>query len=308
MVKGRVILLGSKDIPQVGLFSSDPWSRRAQNLEIAFRKLGVKVMQVIPWKVSRWGTTDKHEIVQDKTDLSKMEMLLVLDIGAKDIGTFFNRVGLLSALTEMGVRIVNSVSSILLMRNKAETMRRLISAGLPVPETLITESIDDAASFVKSHFPCVLKPITGFGGLGVQLIEREFDLENIYDYLKFHSQMFGKGAYLLQEYIKSPGYDIRALVLGDEVITTMKRVGGEGITNNIHSGGVPTKNTIDVTDLSIRSAKSVKGHIVGVDIIPDEEGQLWVLEANATPGWNGLQQVTDFDISARIARSLAETF
>ena len=72
----------------------------------------------------------------------------------------------------------------------------------------------------SSLAPCVLKPITGFGGLGVQLIQREFDLDNIYDYLKFHSQMFGKGAYLLQEYVKSPGYDIRALVLDGEVITT----------------------------------------------------------------------------------------
>jgi RimK family alpha-L-glutamate ligase len=303
-----VILVDSKNIPKVGLFSSDPWSRRAQGLEEAFRNLDVEAMQVIPWKVSRWGTTDKHEIVQDRIDLSKLKLLFVLDIGANDIGTFFNRVGTLSALTEMGVRVVNSVSSILLMRNKAETMRRLISARLPVPETLITESIDDAAEFVKSHFPCVLKPITGFGGLGVQLIEREFDLEHINDYLKFHSQLFGKGAYLLQEYVKSPGYDIRALVLDGEVITTMQRVGGEGITNNIHSGGVPKKNPIDVTDLSIRAAKSVKGHIVGVDIIPDEKGNLWVLEANATPGWNGLQQVTDFDISARIAQSLAESF
>jgi RimK family alpha-L-glutamate ligase len=239
-------------------------------------------------------------------DLSLLDRLIVLDLGANDIGAFFNRVGLLSALTEMGVDVINSVSSILLMRNKAETMRRLVSADLPVPKTLITESIDDAATFVKDHFPCVLKPITGFGGLGVQLIEREFDLENIYDYLKFHSQMFGKGAYLLQEYIESPGYDIRALVLDDEVIATMQRVGGEGITTNIHSGGLPRKNTLDVTDLSLRAAKAVKGRIVGVDIIPDVDGKLWLLEANATPGWTGLQQVTDFDISERIAHTLGQ--
>jgi len=255
--------------------------------------------------VSRQGSTNEHEITMNGEDLSLLDLLIVLDLGANDIGTFFNRVGLLSALTEMGVRVINSVSSILLMRNKAETMRRLISAGLPVPRTLITESIDDAANFVKEHFPCVLKPITGFGGLGVQLIEREFDLENIYDYLKFHSQMFGKGAYLLQEFVKGPGFDIRALVLDDEVIASMQRVGGEGITTNIHSGGVPKKNPIDVTDLSLRAAKSVKGRLVGVDIIPDTDGNLWILEANATPGWTGLQQVTDFDISDRLADSLA---
>ena len=286
---------------KVGLYSSDPWSRRAESLEDSFRQLGITAMQVLPWKVSRTGSTNEHVITMNGEDLSLLDQLIVLDLGANDIGTFFNRVGLLSALTEMGVEVINSVSAILLMRNKAETMRRLVSAGLPVPKTLITESIDDAAKFVQTHFPCVLKPITGFGGLGVQLIERDFDLENIYDYLKFHSQMFGKGAYLLQEYIESPGYDIRALVLDDEVIATMQRVGGEGITTNIHSGGVPRKNSIDVTDLSIRAAKSVKGRLVGVDIIPNVDGELWVLETNATPGWTGLQQVTKFDISQRIA-------
>lgn len=294
----------SKYVSKVGLFSSDPWSRRVESLKDAFGKLGVEAFQVIPWKVSRTGSTNLHLISMNGEDLSLLDRLIVLDLGANDIGTFFNRVGLLSALTELGVDVVNSVSSILLMRNKAETMRRLITAGLPVPKTLITESIDDAAAFVKEHFPCVLKPITGFGGLGVQLIEREFDLEHIYDYLKFHSQLFGKGAFLLQEYVKNPGYDIRALVIDGEVIATMQRVGGEGITTNIHSGGVPRKNTRDVTDLSVRAAKSVKGRLVGVDIIPDLDGELWLLEANATPGWTGLQQVTDFDISERIAHYL----
>lgn len=291
---------------KVGLFSSDPFSRRTQSLEESFRKLGIDAIQVIPWKVSRKGATSKHEISMNGVDLSSLDLLIVLDLGANDIGAFFNRVGLLSALTEMGVRVINSVSSILLMRNKAETMRRLISAGLPVPRTLITESIDDAARFVQTHYPCVLKPITGFGGLGVQLIEREFDIDNIYDYLKFHSQMFGKGAYLLQEYVKSPGFDIRALVLNNEVIASMQRVGGEGITTNIHCGGIPRRNSIDVSELSVKAASSLKGDLVGVDIIPDMEGNLWILEVNATPGWTGLQQVTDFNISERIASEFGQ--
>jgi len=297
--------LGPKHVAKAGLFSSDPWSRRAQDLEESLTRLGINTIQVIPWKVTRKGSTNSHEIKMNDVDLSLLDLLIVLDLGANDIGTFFNRVGLLSALTEMGVNVINSVSSILLMRNKAETMRRLVSAGLPVPETLITESIDDAAAFVGEHFPCVLKPITGFGGLGVQLIERDFDLEHIHDYLKFHSQMFGKGAYILQEYVKSPGYDIRSLVMDGQTIATMQRVGGEGIATNIHRGGVPRKNTLDVADLSIRAAKSVKGRLVGVDIIPDVDGELWVLELNATPGWAGLQQVTEFSISERIADQLA---
>jgi RimK family alpha-L-glutamate ligase len=290
---------------KIGLMSSDPWSRRVKSLETAFTGIDVDVLHILPWKVTRYGATNQHEIKHEGTNLAELEMILVLDLGGNDIGSFFNRVGLLSALTEMGVEIVNSVSSILLMRNKAETMRKLVSANLPVPRTLITESLEVAVEFVHENFPCVLKPITGFGGTGVQLIERDFDLENIYDYLKFHSQLFGKGAYLLQEYVRNPGYDIRALVLDNEVIASMQRVATDGIVTNIHSGGVPRSNTIDIEDIALKAAKSVKGRLVGVDIIPDMNGRYWVLEVNATPGWAGLQQVTKFDISEQIATALS---
>ncbi len=296
--------MNEKRIARVGLLSSDPWSQRVQSLDKSLTRRSVDVLHVLPWKVTRRGSTGTHQISYESEDLSKLDLLLVLDLGANDIGSFFNRVGLLSALTEMGVTVVNSVNSILSMRNKAETLRKLISAGLPVPETVITESIDIAAEFVKNRFPCVLKPITGFGGLGVQLIEREFDLANINDYLKFHSQMFGKGAFILQEYVRSPGYDIRVLVMDGEVISSMRRVATEGITTNIHSGGIPEPNQEDVSDLALRSARSVRGRLVGVDIIPDLSGDYWVIEVNATPGWAGLQQVTDFDISDRIAERL----
>ncbi|MFX0053649.1 MAG: RimK family alpha-L-glutamate ligase [Promethearchaeota archaeon] len=298
--------MNKERLSRIGLFSSDPWSSRVQGLENALQNLNVSSLRVIPWKVARIGSTDEHHIISEGVDLTELDLLLVLDLGANDIGAFFNRVGLLSALAELGVTIVNSVSSILLMRNKSETMRKLVSAKLPVPRTLITESMDDAAAFVQENFPCVLKPITGFGGLGVQLIEKDFDLENIYDYLKFHSQMFGKGAFLLQEYIRGPGFDIRAFVLDGDVVATMQRVSEGDLVTNIHSGGTPRLNEIDVTDLALRAADAVKGRMVGVDIIPDRIGNLWVLEVNATPGWTALQRVTGLNIAEKVAYAISE--
>ncbi|MHA2425524.1 MAG: ATP-grasp domain-containing protein [Candidatus Thorarchaeota archaeon] len=292
-------------ISRIGLFSSDPWSGRVDKLEHAFNEINVDVTRVIPWKVARTGSTDYHRISMGNQDLSNLDVLLVLDLGAKDIGAFFNRVGLLSALAEMDVEIINPVNSILVMRNKAETMRKLVSAKLPVPKTLITESIEDGAEFIRENFPCILKPITGFGGEGVQLIDKQFDLENVYDYLKFHSQIFGKGAYLLQEYVRNPGFDIRALVLDNDVIATMQRVGTEGVVTNLHAGGIPRANDINVEELSLRAAAAVKGRLVGVDLIPDQNGKVWVLEVNATPGWRGIQKVTGFNISKRIADSIS---
>jgi RimK family alpha-L-glutamate ligase len=187
------------------------------------------------------------------------------------------------------------------MRNKGETIRKLISTGLNVPKTLVTESIDEAAQFVLDNNPCVLKPVLGFGGGGVQLIENQFDIDNIYDYLKFFNQMFGKGAFLLQEYIENQGFDIRTLVLDGKVISSMKRVSINGFVTNIHAGGTPQPNDIDVNDIALRAAESVQGRLVGVDILPDTKNRYWLLEVNATPGWTGLQKVTEFDIANTVA-------
>ncbi|MHA2352857.1 MAG: hypothetical protein ACXABX_07030, partial [Candidatus Thorarchaeota archaeon] len=74
--------MGPKYVSKVGLFSSDPWSRRAQSLEESFRRLGVVTIQVIPWKVSRRGSTNRHEITMNGEDLSLLDLLVVLDIGA----------------------------------------------------------------------------------------------------------------------------------------------------------------------------------------------------------------------------------
>ncbi|MCK4566586.1 MAG: hypothetical protein KAU48_04675, partial [Candidatus Thorarchaeota archaeon] len=95
-------------ISKIGFFSSDPWSRRVRSLDDAFSKLGVDVLHVLPWKVLRWGSTESHEISYEGKDLTELDVMFVLDLGANDIGAFFNRVGLLSALTELGVNVINS--------------------------------------------------------------------------------------------------------------------------------------------------------------------------------------------------------
>jgi glutathione synthase/RimK-type ligase-like ATP-grasp enzyme len=86
----------------------------------------------------------------------------------------------------------------------------------------------------------------------------------------------------------------------------MQRVSDGGLVTNIHSGGTPRLNDIDVTDLALRAAESVKGRIVGVDIIPDRGGNMWVLEVNATPGWSGLERITGVNIAEKVADAISK--
>jgi RimK family alpha-L-glutamate ligase len=288
----------------IGLFSSNPMSPRAAELETTLKEIGANPQRIYPWMITQHFSDEGYSIEASAIDLFEVNLMYVLDVGALDIGSYLHRIGILSVFEEQGTTVVNSVKSIGVMRNKSETLRVLQKAGIRIPETLVTESIAQAAKFVQKKGECVIKPIIGFGGEGVQHIHEQFDLDNIYDLLKVHTQMFGKGALLLQEYIKSPGYDIRALVMDDAELASMQRVSRKGFLTNIHAGGRPRPNDIDVSNLAIEAAKAVGGRIVGVDLLPDEDGELWVLEVNATPGWSGLQSITDFSIARKIAESL----
>ena len=102
---------------------------------------------------------------------------------------------------------------------------------------------------------------------------------------------------LLQTYIKTD-HDVRVLVLGDKVFAAMRRDVLKGDFRSNASLGATTEY-IELTDLemetSIKVAELVKGDIVGVDLLPAkdrEKEKPYVLEANATPGFGGIEKVT----------------
>lgn len=57
-------------------------------------------------------------------------------------------------------------------------------------------------------------------------------------------------------------------------------------------------------DLAIRAADAVGAEYAGVDLLPAEDGTVYVLEVNGIPGWEGLQQATGIDVAAAIVEQL----
>ena len=102
---------------------------------------------------------------------------------------------------------------------------------------------------------------------------------------------------LLQEYIEID-YDIRAIVLGDEVIASMKRkvIKGTDFRSNVSLGA--EAEAIELTDLekeiAVKSSNAVKGKLTGVDMFASsnrETEEPFVLEVNANPGFVGIEKV-----------------
>jgi predicted ATP-grasp superfamily ATP-dependent carboligase len=106
--------------------------------------------------------------------------------------------------------------------------------------------------------------------------------------------------------VETNGTDIRALVVGDKVVAAMRRrAQREEKRSNIHAGGVGEQIQLprEVTNLAIDTARALGVDICGVDILESPLGPK-VIEANISPGLQGLSKVTPVDLADEIAKFL----
>jgi len=92
----------------------------------------------------------------------------------------------------------------------------------------------------------ILKPLDGYGGSGVIIIEKEAK-QNINSLLDFYIDQGGKNKYvILQEFVESDKRgDVRVLMLNGEPIGAMRRVpADDDIRSNTHAGATVEKHSL----------------------------------------------------------------
>ena len=153
----------------------------------------------------------------------------------------------------------------------------------------------------------VFKPIIGSLGLGSVLVDNPDTA-----YQLSRSLYAFKLPIYIQRYIEKPGYDIRVFVVGDRVISAMKRVIECGWKTNIAQGArgvaISEKDYPDAFELAIKAAKVLGLDYTGVDIIVDHDGNYYIIEANASPLWRGLWMATGVNAAEYIIEYLEETY
>ena len=110
----------------------------------------------------------------------------------------------------------------------------------------------------------------------------------------------------LQRTIAHPGWDLRAFVLGGEVIAAMRRRSHGGWRTNVAQGGTAeaVRLTVEEESLAVRAAEAVGAAVAGVDLLPGPAGERYILEVNAVPGWRALAPLTGVDVAAMLLRYL----
>jgi len=204
-------------------------------------------------------------------------------------------------LNTWGIPSVNTAAVAEACGDKLITTALLAKAGVPQPHSRVAFTPESALETIEAMgYPVVLKPVIGSWGRLLAKVNDRDAAEAILE----HKSTLGSvqhSVFYIQEYIKKPGRDIRAVVVGDKVLTAIYRKSAHWITNTARGGeGELCPVTPELEEASVKAAQAVGGGILAVDVIEDPERGMLVNEVNHTMEFHTVQPLSGIDIADTI--------
>ena len=228
-------------------------------------------------------------------------LVRIMPVGSLEQVVF--RMDLLHAASA-NLTVLNPPRAIETCVDKYLTNIRLQAAGLPTPRTHVAQHADDAMlGFEALGGDVVIKPLFGSEGRGMQRItDRELAWRT------FHVLANTGQVIYQQEFIRHPGWDVRAFVLGGKVLAAMRRTSRNDWRTNVAQGGVANAVTLGETEtrLALEAARAVGAPMAGVDLLPGPHGEWYVIEVNAVPGWRALGVACGIDVAREVVSFLGK--
>jgi [lysine-biosynthesis-protein LysW]--L-2-aminoadipate ligase len=218
--------------------------------------------------------------------------------------SYYRSLFLTKILENFGIQVVNTSKVSETCGNKLVTSMLLAKAGIPTPKTYVSLSSESVAEAADSlGYPVVMKPFVGSWGRMISLANDAQTLATIVE-LKESLQNPIEHMYYLQEFVKRPPRDIRAIVVGGEIVASVYRnAGGTEWRTNVARGATTTafKPDKELREIVLKAAEVVGGGVLGVDAMESKDGYL-VHEVNNTVEFKGAQAAS----TTRIAKKIIE--
>ena len=203
-----------------------------------------------------------------------------------------------AALEGLGVKVINCLNTGIFAGNKLFTHMLLKKYGVPTPDATVAFSKDAALQALEVQgYPKVIKPTVGSWG---RLISKLNDKDSAEGIIESRENMYPiYQIHYLEEFVKRPPRDIRAIMVGNKIVAAIYRTSGNGNwKTNMALGGIAEQChvTPEMEEMCIKAKNAVQGDIVGVDLMESEDKGLVVHEVNNTTEYKNTVRVCDVDI------------
>ncbi|MFZ2275397.1 MAG: RimK family alpha-L-glutamate ligase [Candidatus Nanogingivalis sp.] len=285
---------------KIAILSNGPGNYSTQRLKEVAESRGHEV-DIIKYKDAYISIDEKKpRVLYDGEDIGRYDVII------PRIASYMTKYGtaVVRQLEAAYPRayFMNKSLAITRARDKLRSTQLLAKAGVAIPKTVIsrnTTDIDDLLEEIGGT-PAIIKLARGTHGNGVVLAETKKAAKSVLQ--AFYLNNSDGTNVLIQEFIKeSAGTDIRAFVVGSQVVASMKRQSlDDDFRSNLHKGGLgePIKLTPEERKMAVKAAKAMGLTIAGVDLMRSARGPL-VLEVNASPGF-GIEKITYRDVAGKI--------
>jgi [lysine-biosynthesis-protein LysW]--L-2-aminoadipate ligase len=200
-------------------------------------------------------------------------------------------------LNAWGIPTVNSFEVANTCGDKLLTTTALMKAKVPQPNVRVAFTPEAALEVIEEMgYPVVLKPVIGSWGRMVSKVNDREAAEAILE----HREVLGnyqQQIYYIQEFVRKPGRDIRAFVVGDQTICAIYRTSEHWITNTARGGkGSTCPVTLELNEVCVAAAKAVGGGVLAIDLFEDPNRGFTVNEINHTMEFHTTVPTTGVDI------------
>lgn len=241
------------------------------------------------------------------TDLCQLDGLLIKKISAEYSPSTLDRVEMLRVAEAKGVRVFNSVKSMMGLIDRLSCTVTLRNADIPMPETCVTEDISVAVAAVKTLGEAVFKPLFSTKARGMTIIDGsqpQQDIEAAVKAFKQHNPVM-----YIQKKMHLSGQDLGLVFLGGKYLCTYARVAQSDSWNTtIHSGGryEAFEPSQDIIDMAEKAQSLFDMDFTTVDVAITDEGPI-VFEVSAFGGFRGVKEGCDIEAAPRYVEHVLKT-
>jgi len=237
-------------------------------------------------------------------NLASLDGIIIKKIGLTYSHHMSDRLEMLDFISRSGLKIFSRPLSIARAVNRLTGTLDLISGGIPMPETVITESIEKALETVERFGRAVLKPLFTSKARGMKVVTCGTDaLAAIEEFKAADNPVM-----YIQKMVAVPGKDLGLVFLGGKYLATYARVRHENSWNTTtHFGGryEPFCPSQDIIDLAARAQSLFNLDFTCVDIAETPDGPV-VFEVSAFGGFRGLLEALSIDAAELYAGYVLE--
>ncbi|MES9965758.1 MAG: GAK system ATP-grasp enzyme [Sedimenticola sp.] len=241
---------------------------------------------------------ENHRLLFEGHDLCQLDGLMVKKISAEYSPNTLDRLELLRIAENAGVRVFSGAENMLRLIDRLSCTVTLRNAGIPMPDTRVTEDTDAALAAVRAFGSAVFKPLFSTKARGMTIIEADQPEEEIraaIDRFRSNNPMM-----YIQRRLDLSGRDLGMVFLGGDYLGTYARVSqGDAWNTTINSGGryEAYSPPQEIIELAHRAQAPFGMDFTTVDVAETADGPI-VFEVSAFGGFRGALEGAGVDAAA----------